>query len=209
VATVTVDTNGLLNGSPHALHIHAGGKGICPPASAAHLHNGHLAISTGDGLAFYGPPRVSLTRSGDTSGRSIIAFPRYPRVGDIRYTRKIRIPPGVAGAIRAGNAVVIAHGIDYNHNGFYDFVLDRSELSATVAIPGEATAPALCGRLRPAATADAGGTGRTVAGSYTANLGRSVALAVTPGSGFALFCHLLGLDPTALSDRRVSVGAPT
>ena len=31
VATVTIDTNGLLNGSPHAMHIHAGGRGVCPP----------------------------------------------------------------------------------------------------------------------------------------------------------------------------------
>ncbi len=46
VASVTVDTNGLLDGQPHAMHIHAGGKGICPPASAARLHNGHLSIST-------------------------------------------------------------------------------------------------------------------------------------------------------------------
>jgi hypothetical protein len=155
---------------------------------------------------------VALTTRGDTSGRSIIAFPRYPRVGDIRYTRKITVPPGVAAAIRAGNAVVIVHGIDYNHNGFYDYVLDRSDLNPT--LPGEATAPALCGRLLAATTADAAGPGRTVAGTYTANLHRFVALAVTPGSGFpgtgfALLCHLLGVDAAALSDRRIAVGPPT
>ena len=60
-ATVTVTTKGLLNGAPHAMHIHAGGRGECPPASAARRHNGHLSISTTDGIKFYGPPEVSLT----------------------------------------------------------------------------------------------------------------------------------------------------
>ena len=88
VAAVTIDTNGLLNGSPHAMHIHAGGKGVCPPASAARAHNGHLAISTTDGIKFYGPPQVSLTSSGDTSPKSIVDFARYPTVGAIKiHTR--------------------------------------------------------------------------------------------------------------------------
>ncbi len=145
---------GLLNGAAHAMHIHAGGKGVCPPASAARLHNGHLSISTTDGIKFYGPPQVSLTSTGDTSTKSIVDFSRYPLTGNIRYTRKITIPPGVADAIRAGNAAVIVHGIDYNHNGIYDNVLDRSELNNS--LPGEATAPALCGSLSLTKTASAG-----------------------------------------------------
>ncbi len=152
-ATVTVTTKGLLNGAPHAMHIHAGGRGECPPASAARLHNGHRSISTTDGIKFYGPPQVALTSTGDTSPKSIIDFSRYPHVGDIDYTRTITIPQGDADAIRAGNAAVIVHGIDYNHNGFYDNVLDRSELNNS--LPGEATAPALCGRLVPSQTASA------------------------------------------------------
>ena len=58
VAVVTVTTNGLADGAAliHAMHIHAGGKGECPPASAARLHNGHLTISTTDGINYYGPP---------------------------------------------------------------------------------------------------------------------------------------------------------
>jgi hypothetical protein len=115
-ATVTLDTNGLLNGDPHAMHIHAGGKGVCPPASAARDHNGHLSISTTNGIKFYGPPQVSLTTHGDTSTHSIVDFARYPTVGDIRYTRTVPVPPGVVAAIRSGNAVIVVHGIDYNGN---------------------------------------------------------------------------------------------
>jgi serine/threonine protein kinase len=194
--TVNLDTNGLLNGSPHAMHIHAGGKGICPPASAARLHNGHLSISTTNGIAFYGPPQVSLTSHGDTSSKSIVDFSRYPSVGDIRYTRTFAIPPGVAAAIRAGNAVIVVHGIDYNHNGIYDDVLDRSELNKN--LPAEATAPALCGPLVASKSADAGTAGT----SYTVDLHRYVASIVQVGNSFELVCHLVGVDTGALADPR-------
>ena len=155
-ATVSVDTKGLLNGSPHAMHIHAGGKGVCPPASAARLHNGRLSISTSNGIQFYGPPQVALTTSGDTSRKSIVDFSRFPTVGDIAYKRTITLPPGIAGAIRANNAVLIVHGIDYNGNGIYDNVLDRSELKRS--LPGESTAPALCGTFKATKTASIGNT---------------------------------------------------
>jgi hypothetical protein len=205
VATVTIDTNGLLNGSPHAMHIHAGGKGVCPPASAAHLHNGNLAISTTDGIKFYGPPQVSLTSTGDTSPKSIVDFARYPTVGAIRYTRDITVPTGIAAAIRAGNAVIVVHGIDYNHNGIYDFVLDRSELNNN--LPGEATAPALCGPLVPTQSADTG-TGPSGGTVYRVSLHRAQLPVATAGSGYVLLCHLLGIDPTTGSEpRRGSVTA--
>jgi hypothetical protein len=143
--TVTVDTAGLLNGAPHAMHIHAFGEGICPPPSAARLYNGHLAISTTDGIKYFGPMAVALTLGGDTSPNSMLAFPRYPTTGNIHYQRTIAISPATANAIRNGNAVVVVHGIDYDHSGHYDNVLSRSELDS--AVPQEETAPALCGTL--------------------------------------------------------------
>ncbi len=145
LATVTVDTSGLLNGSPHLMHIHAFGEGICPPPSAAHLYNGHRAISTTDGIKYYGPMVTALTVSGDTSPNSMLAFTRYPSTGNIHYQRTIPVSTAVANAIRNGNALIVVHGIDYNHNGIYDNVLNRSELDG--ALPQEATAPALCGTL--------------------------------------------------------------
>ena len=87
VATITVDTNGLLDAAPHAMHIHAGGEGKCPPAEAAHRHNGHLSISTVNGEPFYGPPVTAMTTKGDTSLNSILAFPRYPTRGQRSATR--------------------------------------------------------------------------------------------------------------------------
>ncbi|MGA2925663.1 MAG: protein kinase [Solirubrobacteraceae bacterium] len=143
--TVTLDATGLLNGAPHQMHIHAFGEGVCPPASAGHLYNGHLAISTTDGLKYYGPTVTALTLTGDTSPASMLAFSRYPSTGTIHYQRTITISQAVANAIRAGNAVVVVHGIDYNGNGGYDDVLNRSELDG--AVPQEETAPALCGSV--------------------------------------------------------------
>ena len=145
VLTVTLASRGLLD-NKHAMHIHAGARGVCPPASAAHRHNGHLAISTLDGVPFYGPPVTALTTTGDTSAKSILAFTRFPSGSDIHYTRRqIKVSSVVAANIRKDDAVVIVHGIDYDHDGTYGNVLDRSDLNRK--LPGEITAPALCGKL--------------------------------------------------------------
>ncbi len=61
--------------------------------------------------------------------------------------------------------MIVVHGIDYNGNGVYDNVLDRSELNN--ALPGEATAPALCGPLFSAQTAS---TAIGASGVYAASL---------------------------------------
>ena len=190
VVTVTVNTNGLLNGAPHALHIHAGGQGQCPPASAARLHNNHLAISTTDGIRFYGPPVTALTTSGDTTPASILAFGRFPAVGNIRYVRTITVPAPVAAYIRANNAVIVAHGIDYDGSGLYDGVLDRSDLNKS--LPGTATAPALCGPVRASQTVAAAGGARVYTASLSLLDGAPVAAApaVRLAASYARLCHL-------------------
>jgi hypothetical protein len=157
VATVSLKTSGLLE-SQHAMHFHAGARGECPPGSAARNHGGHLAIATGDGVPWYGPPVTALTTTGDiTPEKSLLAFKRFPTVGRIRYERRIRVGKVVASYIRNKNAVVVVHGIDYNGNGAYDFsALDRSDLKRS--LPGEITAPGLCGALVPVPKAAGSGT---------------------------------------------------
>ena len=168
VATISVSTHGLDENEAlaHAMHIHAGGKGQCPPASAARPHNGHATISTTDGLLYYGDAVQALTTHGDTSPASIVALPRYPSGGTIRYERTITLPAPVAAYIRQNNAVIVVHGVDYDHSGTYSGVLERSELNRS--LPATATAPALCGVLiyAKAATASARGRGSV----YTASL---------------------------------------
>ena len=122
-----------------------------------------LAISTTDGVPFYGPPVTALTTRGDTSKKSILAFRRFPSGSDLRYKRTIRVSKVVAAQIRTHNAVLIVHGIDWNRNGIYDnTALDRSDLKRS--LPGEITAPALCGELIPqkqaSSTADGNQTGQ-------------------------------------------------
>jgi hypothetical protein len=203
VATVTLTTNGLdYNESlGHALHIHGGGKGQCPPASAARPHNGHLSISTTDGINYYGPPVQALTTSGDTSTNSILAFSRYPTGGTIRYTRTITLPPPVAAYIRQNNAVIVVHGVDYDHSGIYSGVLDRSELNKSV--PGTATAPALCGLIsgpRKAAALNPGSRAHALV--YTASLFQAVAQAEPASEIFA--CHVPEATPAVVESRRRS-----
>ncbi len=170
VATVTVNAQGLLNGQPHLMHIHAGGRGTCPPASAARLYNGHLAISTENGIPYYGPPEASLTTTGDTSAASYLVFGRFPTSGVIAYKRQIQLSPHLAEKIRANNAVVVIHGIDYDGSGIYDNVLSHSELLPTV--PADATAPALCGTLVGQASAKASTSAGSAGGRvYAAALG--------------------------------------
>jgi serine/threonine protein kinase len=147
LATVTVDTTDLLN-NVHAMHIHAGTKGVCPPGSAARNHGGHLSIGTLDGVPWYGPPVTSLTTRGSTSTKSILAFKRFHSGSKIHYQRSIRVSKVVAAQIRTHNAVLVVHGIDWNRNGIYDnAALNRSDLRRS--LPGEITAPALCGELVP------------------------------------------------------------
>jgi hypothetical protein len=55
--------------------------------------------------------------------------------------------------------VLVVHGIDYNHNGLYDGTLDRSDLNRS--IPGEATAPGLCGPLKGPRAKKAAAKGKT------------------------------------------------
>jgi len=185
VATVTVNTQGLDYGDEvvHAMHIHAGGKGECPPASAARPHNGHLTISTTDGLLYYGNAVQALTTRGDTSPSSILALRRFPTGGAISYKRTITFPPSVAASIRENNAVVVVHGIDYDNSGGYTGVLERSELNKR--LPATETAPALCGVLVGAPQAAALRSGsRRHALVFTATLKVNTALSQAPGEMF-------------------------
>lgn len=192
-AAVTITTNGLDDDANliHLMHIHAGGKGQCPPASAAREHNGHLAISTTDGINYYGPPVQALTTHGDTSVASILAFHRFPSGGTLHYTRTIVLPPSVVAAVRGGDAVIVVHGTDYDGTGIYSGVLDTSELNKSV--PGTATAPALCGELVKAQNASSG--------LYTASLSANASVEAIVGASFVCGPGALGA-PAQDGERR-------
>ena len=159
LATVTVDTNGLLQ-AVHLMHIH-GGTGNCPPASAAVTYDGHRFISADVGDKYYGPVVTSLTQTGGTSPANHLSSSLFPKAGNIRYERTLTLDQGVAQQIRNGLAVIVVHGINYDGGNAYD-----NYLGAGV----EATAPALCGPLFPAQTVAAHRTGGANVATYEASL---------------------------------------
>jgi hypothetical protein len=178
--TVTMAANGLLPDSPHAAHIHFGAEARheCPILSDDTNGDGHL--NTTEGGPAYGDIVVSLTKTGDTSPKSGLAIDRFSTApgGKIAYQRgSIKVSSDVAQAIKAGQSVVVVHGVDYNEDGKYSGDT-KSDLDPK--LPTEATDPALCGALR---VAPAGGmaTGGGLAADTLKTGGHNEALLVVGG----------------------------
>ncbi|WP_306367504.1 CHRD domain-containing protein [Nocardiopsis sp. CC223A] len=147
-ARVRITVDDVLVDHPHAQHIHIGGRGECPTDYDAGIHNGKRALSTLDGVDAYGGVETSITTEGDTSAASALAVDRFPTAPDgmIDYDRTFELSQAAADAVRAGNAVVVIHGIDYDGDGTYGDVLGASDLDPN--LPMEATNPTACGPLR-------------------------------------------------------------
>lgn len=140
---ITIKSQGMLADAPHAQHLHIGGQNMCPATDAKGKGaDGHL--QTTDAAPVYGAVQVSLTKTGDTSATSALAVDRFP-VGDATYERTITLPSAIAEQVRAGKAVLVRHGVDYNGNGKYDGAA-KSDLDPS--LPAEATDPAACGVLK-------------------------------------------------------------
>jgi hypothetical protein len=143
---VRYQATGLLADAPHAAHIHWGAEARHECPTVADDTNTDHRLSTAEGLPAYGPIAISLTTSGDTSPSSALAVDRFPTAphGRIDYGRMVMTSRTVAKAIMRGDAVLVIHGLDYNHNGRYDFSgAGPSELDPN--LPAEATDPAACG----------------------------------------------------------------
>lgn len=146
---VKVKARHLAPNLPHAQHIHFGAQARHECPTVADDSNGDFRLTTVEGAPAYGPVRVSLTTTGDTSAASVLAVDRYPTAphGKVRYHRTTHTSKAVARGIRRGEAVVVIHGVDYNDNGKYDFAsAGKSELDKS--LPAEATDPASCAVLR-------------------------------------------------------------
>jgi serine/threonine protein kinase len=186
VATITLDTNGLLN-AVHLMHIH-GGTGRCPTAAQAQQSGGHRYVSASLGDKIYGGVVTSLTQPDNSTSPAVhLISSLYQHSGNIRYTRTITLAPGVAAEIRQGLAVVVVHGIDYNGNGRYDNSLGTG---------AELDAPALCGALfaSTSATAQTRPGGGTV---FAASLKLYGGPAGPGAPTTPLLCHLAGAPTTA------------
>ena len=159
IESISVEADGLTPDAPHAQHIHFGeqARHECPSLFMDDT-NGDGFLNTAEGIPAYGPIVVSLTTTGGTTPASALAVNRFP-VSDggsfsyyrtnINFTRVAGVGNAkqIADSVRAGQGVVVIHGIDYNENGMYDFEgRGASELDSS--LPAEATDPAVCGVLK-------------------------------------------------------------
>jgi hypothetical protein len=201
-AEVTILVNGLLEGVPHAQHIHVDAVGQCPTRPA--LHNGLPSITVADGAPLYGTIGASLTVDGPTTAGHGLDVTHFPATGSYTYSRTIDFDPTVVANLAKGTAVLVVHGIDYNGNGRYDDVLGASELDSS--LPAEATDPALCGSYEPMqmaavpdGAADTGGGSTATSGSESGSGAGSTALGVAGAGAAAL---LVGGALTLARSRR-------
>ncbi|MGH3095478.1 MAG: hypothetical protein ACRDMV_05695 [Streptosporangiales bacterium] len=161
---VTEDTSGLaakFQGGPfpHAQHFHIKGQGQCPTPSAD--SNGDGVVSTPEAQGDYGKIGATLTTKGDTSPKSALAVKRVPGGSSYHYQRTFTVSDAVASQIKAGNAVVVVHGLDPATMG-KKAQKEKSPLDKS--LPLAATAPALCGPLSAMPAGGAGTGGGSTAG---------------------------------------------
>lgn len=194
---ISIESSGLLADAPHAQHIHIGGQNSCPDMSAGTGPNGEL--STTDGAPAYGGVKVSLTKApGMTGPEHVLDVANFP-VGDEAYERTIELPDDVAADVRAGDGVIVIHGVDHNGNGKYDG--DRkSDLDPS--LPAEATDPAACGAFDVSQMGDMPEGGVETGGGSTSGLENGGMLALgslTVGAAAAalLLNRRRNADPTA------------
>lgn len=189
---IKVEVQGLLDGAPHAQHIHIGGAGQCPdPNMEGSGFEG--AIRTTDAIDSYGPVAVSLTTGGAMVGPDhALDVMDFPAQGTYTYERTFEVPDDVAAELHEGNGVVVIHGVDHNGSGEYD---GDQESDLDPSLPSEATDPALCGALETGQM-DAPGGGVETGGAGTAGMEHSALMA-----GGALLA-VAGASALALGQRR-------
>ncbi|WP_298885362.1 CHRD domain-containing protein [uncultured Serinicoccus sp.] len=181
---IKVEVQGLLDGSPHAQHIHLGGAGECPdPAMEGSGFDG--AIRTTDAIDSYGEVRVSLTgNDADTSEAAALDVSNFPADGTYTYERTFEVPDDVAEGLHHGDGVVVIHGVDHNGSGEYDGE-QMSDLDDS--LPSEATDPALCGAFQETQMSAPGGGvetgGGSTSGMENSGLIAGGALLVAAGAG--------------------------
>lgn len=147
-ATVTEKVSGLastfMNAPyPHVQHIHGGAMGMCPTTSADKSGDG--VISTTEGVPHYGGILTTLSMSGDTSPAAGTDVKIAPSGSSYTYKRTITLSDDAVKSLKAGNAVIVVHGLDPMKIP----AGARTEKSDLVpSLPLAATSPALCGVVK-------------------------------------------------------------
>jgi hypothetical protein len=198
----TLAAQGLLDGAPHAAHIHFGAdaRHECPTDAdnnAAPLEgetNEAEHFTTTEGAPAYGDIVVSLTLSGDTTPESGLAVDRFESAGEFEYMRAdAQVTEEVGAAITSGEAIVVVHGVDYDGDGTYTADGERGPSDLDPALPGEATDPALCGVLNASQMGDMPSGGVSTGGGSTTGTENAgligLGAAAVVGGGVALIAR--------------------
>lgn len=183
-----LEVSGLLEGNPHAQHIHIGGTNSCPdPNMEGTGVDGAIRVT--DAIDSYGMVKVSLTGNDAATGPdAALDVANFPTEGSYTYERTVEVPDDVAASLAAGDGVVVVHGVDHNGSGAYDGE-QMSDLDDS--LPSEATDPALCGALdagqmaAPEGGVQTGG-GDTAGVEYGGLMAAGAALALGGVGAFAL-----------------------
>jgi hypothetical protein len=177
---------------PHVQHIHIGGAGMCPTASAD--KNGDGVVSTTEGGPAYGPIGATLSTSGDSSPKAATVLTVAPSGASFSYSRTITLDSKTMASLTSGKAVVVVHGLDpatlsKKAQG------EKSEL--VPSLPLAATSPVLCGTLVASQMSQVpGGAAATGGGSTSGVEDQALLLA---GGGL-----LLAAGGALVARRRVS-----
>ena len=163
-ATVTEHVSGLaatfMKGPyPHVQHIHIDAQGQCPTMSAD--KNGDGIVDTAEGKPSYGAIGTTLSTKGDTSPKAGTNVKTAPGGASFDYNRTITLDSKTMASVRAGNAVIVVHGLDPTTLS----KKAQSEKSNLVpSLPLAATSPALCGALTSMPTGGAATGGGATSG---------------------------------------------
>ena len=112
-----------------------------PPSADA---DGDGVVNTTEGHPFYGHIGTSLTTTGDTGADSALAVERFPGGSSYTYERTLDLNAETAQSLKAGNAVVVVHGVDPAKMPAAA-AAKKSDLDPK--LPAAATLPAACGTL--------------------------------------------------------------
>lgn len=141
---ISLEMQGLLDGAPHAQHIHIGGQNVCP-ANDQEGSGFEGALQVSDAADQYGAVAVSLTKEpGMTGAEHGLDVDDFPAEAGYSYARTIEVSEEMAQQIADGDGVVVVHGVDHDGSGTYDGDT-KSDLDPK--LPSEATDPAACGEL--------------------------------------------------------------
>ncbi len=172
---------------PHVQHIHINGAGMCPAASAD--KNGDGVVNTTEGGPAYGAIGTTLSVKGGTSPSDGTNVTIAPGGADFAYDRTITLDSATLSQVKAGNAVIVVHGLD---PATLSKKAQAEKSDLVPSLPLAATSPALCGPLNvaqlgsiPVGGAQTGDGGST-SGDNTA-LQAAGAMSLATAAGALLF----------------------